>query len=347
MLVTKQALFRKFWYPVLPVTQVSDSPQAFTLLGQNIVVWSDHVGNLAAMENRCCHRSAKLSNGRVYNGCLQCPYHGWLYNLKGEVAYIPQLADRNSSITHKIKAYLIKACYGYAWVCLADVPLCEVPMIEEANSCDFRLIHEFYETWNCAGLRVMENELDLAHPAFVHQDSFGNQNYLVPSESRIEEFNYGLHLYARLGVTNPELQQKNLKMQDDETVRLLKMTWFMPFTCKLDIKYPNGLRHIIVNTLTPISDSQSQMVQFCLRNDKESDVSAESVIAFDRQVTLEDKAILESTDYDVPLNNLREKHLFTDKPGIIMRKQILQLLQANGETEVTRDSINNHKILFA
>jgi hypothetical protein len=86
-------------------------------------------------------------------------------------------------------------------------------------------------------------------------------------------------------------------------------------------QYPNGLVHIIVNTMTPIDDGTSQMVQFCLRNDTEADTAAADVVAFDRAVTLEDKRILESTDYDVPLVLNREEHMLTDQPGILIRKK--------------------------
>jgi hypothetical protein len=56
------------------------------------------------------------------------------------------------------------------------------------------------------------------------------------------------------------------------------------------------------------------------------DTPSQDVIAFDRAVTLEDKRILESTNYDVPLSLSQEQHMFTDKPGIIMRKkQLLSL----------------------
>ncbi|MFM7613016.1 MAG: Rieske (2Fe-2S) protein, partial [Synechococcales cyanobacterium] len=58
-------------------------------------------------------------------------------------------------------------------------------------------------------------------------------------------------------------------------------------------------------------------------------------IAFDRAVTLEDKRILETTDYDVPLISSREQHIFTDKPGLLMRKKIAALLKEYGETEQT------------
>jgi hypothetical protein len=109
----------------------------------------------------------------------------------------------------------------------------------------------------------------------------------------------------------------------------------MPFTVKLKIIYPNGLEHVIVNTMTPIDDHTSQMVQFCVRNDTEAETKAADVVAFDRAVTLEDKRILESTDPDVPLSLGAEQHMFTDKPGIVMRKKLAALLKAHGELEHT------------
>jgi len=61
-----------------------------------------------------------------------------------------------------------------------------------------------------------------------------------------------------------------------------------------------------------------------------------SIIAFDRQVTLEDQWVLESTDYDVPLDIKAEQHMFTDKPGIVMRRKLAALLKAHGEVEARR-----------
>ena len=137
-------------------------------------------------------------------------------------------------------------------------------------------------------------------------------------------------------MVNPEQQQKNLQMADSDTMRSLDMSWYMPFTIKLKITYPNGLEHIVVNTMTPISDSASQMVQFCVRNDTEADAPTADVIAFDRAVTLEDKRILESTYYDVPLSPSGEEHMFTDRPGVMIRKRLVNLLRAHGEVEQTR-----------
>jgi phenylpropionate dioxygenase-like ring-hydroxylating dioxygenase large terminal subunit len=336
MLVTQQPVLKRFWYPVIPLLELLDRPQSFELLGQKIVLWRDSQGHPAAAQDRCCHRSAQLSKGKVTDGCIECPYHGWRYDAKGACTHVPQMSRDAISPSYKIEAYSCAERYGYAWVCLGE-PLAEIPDIPEAIAPNFRLIHEFYEPWNCAGLRVMENEFDLAHPTFVHVTTFGSAEHPVPDSMDIWETEGGIAMQGTLGVTNPELQQQNLKMEQAKTLRTLDMTWHLPFTCRLRIAYPNGLVHVIVNTAVPISDSRSQIVQFCLRNDTEAETSAASAIAFDRAVTLEDKAILETTDYDVPLDIAHEQHMMTDKPGILMRRRMAALLKAHGEVEQTRE----------
>lgn len=335
MLVTKQPVFQRFWYPVMPLQQLVQGPQSFQLLEQHLVLWLDAEGRPAAARDRCCHRTAKLSLGAVVDGRIACPYHGWQFDEAGACVHVPQLTEGDIPACYRVDAFACKERYGYVWVCLGE-PLMDIPQIPEAVDPDYRLIHEFYEPWACAGLRVMENELDLAHPTFVHTETFGSQDHPTPDSLEITETDWGIHVQGILGVVNPDLQQQNLKMAEQQTVRTLEMDWFMPFTVKLRIGYPNGLVHTIVNTMTPIDDGTSQMVQFCLRNDTEAETKAADVIAFDRAVTLEDKRILESTDYDVPLMLQGEEHMATDRPGIVIRKKIAALLKAHGEAERTR-----------
>lgn len=338
MLVTKQPVFRRFWYPVVPVIELRGGAKPFELLGEKLVLWLDAKGQAVAVRDRCCHRTAQLSLGKVENGNIKCPYHGWAFDGCGTCVHVPQLREEETiSPSYRVPSYTCQERYGYVWVCL-ETPLTDVPEILEAADSGYRLIQEFYEPWNCAGLRVMENEFDLAHPTFVHTSTFGSADHPIPDALDVTETDWGLSVFGVLGVENPTLQQQNLKMAETSTTRTLDMVWYMPFTVKLKITYPNGLEHIIVNTMTPINDGASQMVQFCLRNDTEADTPATEVIAFDRAVTLEDKRILESTDFDVPLSLSHEQHLFTDKPGILMRKKLATLLKNHGEVEYMRST---------
>jgi hypothetical protein len=104
----------------------------------------------------------------------------------------------------------------------------------------------------------------------------------------------------------------------------------------LQITYDSGIQHIILTCATPIDDGAMQLVQFLYRNDTEADCPAHELVAWDEQIVAEDRAMLESTDpgaiIDVALRT--EAHMPSDRPGLIMRRRLLELFAAQGETEV-------------
>lgn len=96
--------------------------------------------------------------------------------------------------------------------------------------------------------------------------------------------------------------------------------------------------HIIYNCATPIDDANMVLVQWLYRNDSEDACSTQELIDWDAAITAEDRDILEATDPDACVDTRRqvEFHMPSDKPGLIIRKQLLRLLHANGEEEVFR-----------
>jgi phenylpropionate dioxygenase-like ring-hydroxylating dioxygenase large terminal subunit len=316
------------------MADLTNGPRSFTLLGEPLVLWLTADGNPAVLRDRCCHRSAKLSMGIVQNGCVRCPYHGWAYDKSGACANVPQL-DPGAAIpkTYRVEAFQCAKRYGYAWVCLSENPLLPLPEIPEANVPENRLIPQFYEPWQCSGLRLMENSFDNAHFSIVHAASFGVTEQPQPAKSEIIPLELGLKVHATVPVVNPPAQQQILNIPDSLTVREVESTWYMPFSRTLKITYPNGLMHLIFTAATPVGDRTSQIVQFCLRNDSEADASAESIVAFDRQVVNEDKVVLESTDYDTPVDLSCEQHMPSDQPGIIMRRQLAALIKAHEQVQ--------------
>lgn len=332
---TDHPILRRFWYPVVPTDRLTAEPFPFTLLGERLVLWRDAEGAPAAVIDRCCHRTAQLSKGWVDGAEIVCGYHGWRYDRAGRCTKIPQMKDQSKAPKFRIDAFPVAERYGYVWVCLADAPLADLPDISEAEDPGNRVIQQFYEPWATAGLRVMENSFDNAHFSFVHRASFGDEGHPEPARLEVEERadNLGFVMRSDVPVKNPEAQKKLLRMESEDTVRHMTATWFLPFARKLHIRYPNGLIHCIVTVATPIDDRTSQICQFVVRNDTEADAKAEDIIAFDRQVTGEDKEILESTDPDVPLdqNSGLEFHMPSDRPGLIMRRMLKAILEGDGD----------------
>ena len=337
MLNNRQPVLRRFWYPVMPVAKVDSGPQPFTLLGERLVLWKAADGTYAAMADRCPHRSAQLSRGWVDGNAIVCPYHGWAYDGAGACVRVPQRPDSQGLRGTAVTSYRCAARYGHLWVAL-DEPLAPIPDWGEEGDPGYRRIDQFYETWKCAGLRLMENSFDNAHIHFVHRGTFGDINDPNPPQPTIERLEHGFVARSDVPVYNNDLQKKNLRDDSAFTVRHITAHWYIPFLRRLHIRYPNGLDHIIVTAATPIADDSCQVVQFCFRNDSETDAPAADIIAFDRRVTEEDRTVLEGTDPDAPLDihSGIELHMPSDQPGLLMRRMLLDLLARHGETEQTR-----------
>jgi nitrite reductase/ring-hydroxylating ferredoxin subunit len=120
MLVTQQKVLRRFWYALMPMAHLDDGPKPFRLLGTDLVLWKQADGTPAALADRCCHRTAKLSRGFVENGHIVCGYHGWTYDCSGACVRIPQQPDLQIPAGARVPSYRAQEKYGYVWVALEE-----------------------------------------------------------------------------------------------------------------------------------------------------------------------------------------------------------------------------------
>ena len=77
------------WWPVATEAALDSKPLARALHGTPVVVFRGAGGAPAALPDRCPHRFAPLSDGRVIDGHLQCPYHGWRFDATGRCTLVP------------------------------------------------------------------------------------------------------------------------------------------------------------------------------------------------------------------------------------------------------------------
>lgn len=336
MLTTKQKTLRKFWYATVLLEDLKSGPKPFRLMGEDIVLFLDAEGQPAALADRCCHRTAKLSKGWCENGNIVCGYHGWTYDRSGQCIKIPQYPD-GSAVSGSLKtpSYRCVPRYGYAWVALEE-PLVDIFDIPEDSDPDYRRIAQFYEVWNCAPLRMLENSFDNAHFSFVHKATFGQLDQPKPEKYEIKETDYGFYAESIVPILNPPIAYRVTGSTAPTTRRHMRNHWFMPFCRRLDMEYPSGLRHIIFNCATPMEDGKIQLIQWLYRNDTEADCSTQELIDWDAAITAEDKEILEATDPDacIDIGRRIEAHMPSDRGGLIMRKRLLDLFQQHGEGEI-------------
>ncbi len=345
MLVTRQSVFRKCWHAVMPLAQLYGGPQPFTLLGEKIVLFLDAEGQPAALQDRCCHRTAQLSKGWCIDeagqvcsqGRIRCGYHGWVYDRTGRVVQIVQYdPDRAIPPEYRTRAFHCVARYGYAWVALEE-PIRDIPPVPEFGMPGWRTIYQFYETWATSPVRALENSFDNAHFSFVHRATFGVAAQPKPSKYELVDNDTGFYAETIIAAANPAKYQKICGLTDPVTTRHMRNAYFLPFSRRLDIEYPSGVRHVIINCFTPIDDGHLQLCQWLFRNDTEADCPESMLVEFDQVITREDKEILESTDPNVVVDLRRrgiEYSMDSDRPGILIRKHLMTLLKEHGESEI-------------
>lgn len=166
-----------FWYVAAESAELTAArPLARTILGETLTLFRGRDGAPAAFPDRCLHRAGKLSKGWVVDGCLQCPYHGWVYDVKGSLCEIPSMGskgrDEASLGSRATKTYEARESQGYVYVRLEAPAFAVEPYSllhhEDPGWRRVRLQNRFANNVvNCA-----ENFIDIPHTAFVHPGIF-------------------------------------------------------------------------------------------------------------------------------------------------------------------------------
>lgn len=162
-------------------------PQPAELLGTRLAVWRDGAGRLHAFDDRCPHRGASLSMGRVADDHVECAYHGWRFAAGGQCVHVPAVPDWAPPAGHRATAYQVREAYGLVWVALAPPDGAPAPLPEFAAEHDAQL-----RKVNCgpydvdaSAPRIVENFLDMAHFGYVHEGWLGDRAHTALEPYRV------------------------------------------------------------------------------------------------------------------------------------------------------------------
>lgn len=193
---------RNYWYPVAMVENLDHGVIGCRLLGERLAVFRAN-GHLAALNDLCIHRGTPLSMGRVEDGELVCAYHGWRYETDGKVVRIPQLeSDRHIPTKARVRAYKVEERYGAVWVCLGE-PRLPIPAFPESDDPTYKVVFTGTSHWQSSAARMLENFMDTAHFAWVHEGLLGDPSRPEVTISPIERFDDGFGFTTENDIPGP------------------------------------------------------------------------------------------------------------------------------------------------
>ena len=185
------------WYPVYYLEDLDKSKLAkFTLLETDLVIWWDKSADTwQVFEDKCPHRLAPLSEGRINeSGLLECPYHGWAFSGEGNCEVIPQQPFKGQAHTSSracVRSYPTAIAQGLLFVYAGveeNAAKTELPIIEpmEEDKDDWVCLNIFRDLPYDA-LTLLENVIDASHIPYTHHKTVGNRSNVAPLELEVTE----------------------------------------------------------------------------------------------------------------------------------------------------------------
>ena len=166
-------LLRRYWQPIAIAKDISDQhPVKFVrILGEDLVLFQSKKGQVGLLQDRCSHRGASLSYGRVEERGIACAYHGWLYDTEGNCLETPaEPAGSNFALTVKHQAYPVQKFAGLYWGYLGPSPAPVIPKYDVwARTDGWRWIRALPRL-DCNWFQAMENSVDTSHLHILHQE---------------------------------------------------------------------------------------------------------------------------------------------------------------------------------
>jgi vanillate O-demethylase monooxygenase subunit len=329
-------LLTLFWHPVCNLDELREArpggrgPLGVELLDKHLVV-ADLAApgveqpQLVAMTDRCLHRSTRLSVGWVDGASIRCAYHGWRWGPDGRCVEIPAQPGGVVPARACIETFEATAAYGLVWVRLdgsagTSLPACPAWDEREAAGGPFRIVPGRPYSWPTSAPRRVENFVDLAHFAWVHDGSLGRRDEPVPPVPTIERAGGEL----RFTYDPPPLERPDeMALFGWSSYRMP-----MPLTVNIEFRLPGGATRHLWMTACPLTSGSCRTFWLLARDDRKDEEDGPH-LAFQDQILREDEPVVCNQDPpEILLNPGDEISVRTDKVSNEYRQWLRELVTA-------------------
>jgi nitrite reductase/ring-hydroxylating ferredoxin subunit len=152
------------------------------LLGEDLVMFRDSNGKVGLIAEKCAHRRASLFYGRNEECGLRCVYHGWKYDVDGNIVDTP-VEPASSMIKHHVKQTAYPTYEANGMILTYMGPKAKQPLVPNYEwltlPADHVRVEEKY--WNENNwLQGIEGDCDSSHLNYLHRNAVEGSFELVP-----------------------------------------------------------------------------------------------------------------------------------------------------------------------
>ncbi|MPZ36286.1 MAG: Rieske 2Fe-2S domain-containing protein [Rhodospirillales bacterium] len=208
-----ESCFMQDWLYAGRVEEVANPGDymAIRLVEQPVVIARDKMGALHASYNMCAHRGVEVAYGSGNTRSFKCPYHGWVYDLSGELtgaAYMKE-SDGFDQASCRLKPVRLDTWRGNLFISFnPDArPLSEFVAEFEKDFAFLgwekcRLGNKIRLELDCNWKFFHENLMDFYHVGVLHAKSFGAKFSWTDDNVRLKD-DGGLSIFYKAGPPTP------------------------------------------------------------------------------------------------------------------------------------------------
>jgi vanillate O-demethylase monooxygenase subunit len=323
-------VLRKCWHPAGTIDEIGDGPTRVMLLGEPWVVVRLR-NDLAAFVDRCPHRLAPLSQGRVVDDALQCCYHGWRFDETGRCVKIPALGEAGPvpAGAKAVRAFDAIEKYGLVWIAIEE-PIC--PLLEVPEWGDPSLMRGMLDPQRSpvsAGLLV-DNFLDFAHFPFLHANTIGAEQGAEIDEYRVNRDGWTFSLAysgSFRNIWDPGVEEGIRPLVQQRT---MTFTYGAPFSVRVRFdQHATAGVLVVVLFVQPESAHQSRLYTYLWDSNVDGgEQYMKESLAFEQSVLDEDLALQARYDVkELALDLHDEFHTRADRITVELRRVLRELVE--------------------
>jgi vanillate O-demethylase monooxygenase subunit len=327
VLTNADPALRRGWHVVAASDEIGRDPVQVWLLGEPWVLVrlpsTGGASRLVAFEDRCPHRLAPLSAGRVVGETLECGYHGWCFDAAGACTAIPAIggSDRISPRARVVAPAGLVEEGGLVFLA-PDAPAAPRLGLPFATADGF--LHEHLAPTAArvgAGL-MLDNFLDMAHFPFVHAATIGTDEAQEVPETTILREGLGMTVTSTHWFPNHEDPGVAQGIRPLLQQRTLRYEYRAPFQATLRIDYVQaGGTNVLDFFVQPEHHDRCRIYTVLHRDDLADLDELADAAAYEQKILDEDLALQERyVDLGLPLDVTAEVHVRTDRAGVELRR---------------------------
>jgi len=329
------------WIAVATNEELGDGPLQVWALGEPWMV--ARVGaarTLVAFADRCPHRLAPISAGRIIDDQIECAYHGWRFDTEGRPAAIPALGD-GATLPPRACLRSVAAVaehLGLIWIAIED-PLAPLPILSGASEPGALMARCEIVRTPASAVQLIDNFMDAAHFPFVHAATFGVPDAFEVSSDEIVRQDWLVRSTFSAPYQHhddPLVATGEHPLVQDHTVTKVG---YAGCNASLELRFPltRGVFGIVY-ACQPETATSTRIYKVMARNDVDAS-GMERCVKDEDAILQEDLAILERyTTMNLMTDLTVEVHTRADRLSVAWRR-LMSDMQHHPRHGIARDTV--------